>query len=335
MMMPGRKFSNTSAYRYGFNGQEKDKEINPEGNITTAEYWEYDSRIGRRWNVDPKPIEEISPYSTFSNSPMLFNDVHGDTARIKWGLFGKNNISYVGGKWIDTKTREEYKIDKNTPNRVKTQIEDYNTLHTISGFEEMLNTIDNVQRSVFLRTDEGVTDLGKIREAELNGEKNTASIEIQVGSIKSNFERSLQMDGKAASIPSYVVLGHELGHVYDYLFNLSRFNNGWRNFYVLYETQDPDAAGEKRISASEINAMYYENLARVHANISPRSYYSTNRGTPEEAGKAQISEGNFELIKVGKLPGRVYRWITFSNLNGESTELLVPYNKTHVATKKR
>lgn len=37
-------------YRYAFNGQERDDEIAGQGNIMTAEYWEYDARLGRRWN---------------------------------------------------------------------------------------------------------------------------------------------------------------------------------------------------------------------------------------------------------------------------------------------
>jgi len=40
-------------YRYGFNGQEKTDELKGSGNHYTAEFWEYDSRLGRRWNVDP------------------------------------------------------------------------------------------------------------------------------------------------------------------------------------------------------------------------------------------------------------------------------------------
>jgi RHS repeat-associated protein len=77
MMQPGRKYSNGSEYRYGFNGQEKSTEIT-EG-LTTAEFWEYDSRIGRRWNIDPKPTVGVSPYGTFSNSPIFNSDPLGDT----------------------------------------------------------------------------------------------------------------------------------------------------------------------------------------------------------------------------------------------------------------
>ncbi len=78
--MPGRSY-NSNAYRYGLsNGQEKDNEIF-EGAFT-AEYWEYDSRIGRRWNNDPvvKPWE--SSYACFANNPIWFSDVNGDDAVI-------------------------------------------------------------------------------------------------------------------------------------------------------------------------------------------------------------------------------------------------------------
>jgi RHS repeat-associated protein len=77
MLMPGRKYSVGDSYRYGFNGQEKSTEINE--NLTTAKYWEYDSRIGRRWNLDPKPTVGISEYSVFNNNPVWYIDILGDT----------------------------------------------------------------------------------------------------------------------------------------------------------------------------------------------------------------------------------------------------------------
>lgn len=51
------------------NGQEKENEI-AEG-IYTAMYWEYDSRLDKRWNLDPKPIIGISDYACFLNSPIF------------------------------------------------------------------------------------------------------------------------------------------------------------------------------------------------------------------------------------------------------------------------
>ena len=65
-------------YRYGFNGQEKSTEINGSENLYTAEFWEYDSRIGRRWNRDPVKRPWQSDYACLSNNPILRADPKGD-----------------------------------------------------------------------------------------------------------------------------------------------------------------------------------------------------------------------------------------------------------------
>ncbi len=84
MQMPGRKYMATSSskYRYSINGQEKESELNE--NITTALYWEYDSRIVRRWNVDPVYKEYESPYLAFAGNPIWLKDLDGaDTTKGK------------------------------------------------------------------------------------------------------------------------------------------------------------------------------------------------------------------------------------------------------------
>lgn len=64
-------------YRYGFQGQEQDNEVAGEGNSYTAEFWQYDSRLGRRWNIDPVVKEHESPYAAFANNPIWFVDPLG------------------------------------------------------------------------------------------------------------------------------------------------------------------------------------------------------------------------------------------------------------------
>ncbi|UYQ95401.1 hypothetical protein MKQ68_09855 [Chitinophaga horti] len=69
-------------YRYGFNGQEKSDEIKGEGNSYTAEFWEYDSRLARRWNIDPVVKHYESPYASLGNNPVNYSDPDGaDTAK--------------------------------------------------------------------------------------------------------------------------------------------------------------------------------------------------------------------------------------------------------------
>ena len=40
----------------------------------------YDTRIGRRWNVDPVTVPSESPYAAFRNNPIILNDPNGDCA---------------------------------------------------------------------------------------------------------------------------------------------------------------------------------------------------------------------------------------------------------------
>ena len=95
--MPGRKYSAGSDYRYGFNGQEKSDEIF--ANSNTAEFWEYDSRIGRRWNIDPVFKEFESPYACLSDNPISQIDPNGGSV---WtsdpGAVTFKGETYVVGK---------------------------------------------------------------------------------------------------------------------------------------------------------------------------------------------------------------------------------------------
>lgn len=76
MVLPGRTYATSvDGYRFSHNGQEKDNDIFI--GALSAEYWEYDSRTGRRWNLDPITHDWESPYATFSNNPIVLNDING------------------------------------------------------------------------------------------------------------------------------------------------------------------------------------------------------------------------------------------------------------------
>jgi RHS repeat-associated protein len=53
MIEPGRSYAASGAYRYGFQGQEKDDEIKGEGNSVDFTFRVYDPRLGRFLSVDP------------------------------------------------------------------------------------------------------------------------------------------------------------------------------------------------------------------------------------------------------------------------------------------
>lgn len=80
MPMVGRKFSSTTAYRYGFNGKENDKETVGTGD-GTQDYGMriYNPALGRFLSVDPISNEFpwLTPYQFASNRPILAIDIDG------------------------------------------------------------------------------------------------------------------------------------------------------------------------------------------------------------------------------------------------------------------
>jgi RHS repeat-associated protein len=76
MEMPGRKWIGTAdKFRYSHNDQEREDDLFAGAN--SAEYWMYDSRIGRRWEIDPLAYEDQSPYVAFNNNPVYYCDPLG------------------------------------------------------------------------------------------------------------------------------------------------------------------------------------------------------------------------------------------------------------------
>ncbi len=107
--MPGRGFLSSNGYKYGFGGQMKDNEISGNGNSYSAEFWQYDSRLGKRWNIDPFSFDWQSPYSCFNNNPIYFADPLGlngeERTKKKAEKYQKKN----GGEIV--KTKDGYSVD--------------------------------------------------------------------------------------------------------------------------------------------------------------------------------------------------------------------------------
>ena len=84
MLMPGRKYSSTSGYRYGFNGKENDNTTG-EGNLDFGARI-YNGRLGRFLSVDPLTTKypDHSPFVFAFNNPLLFIDPDG-----------RDNIVYI------------------------------------------------------------------------------------------------------------------------------------------------------------------------------------------------------------------------------------------------
>ena len=99
MTMQGRT-QYAEKYRYGFGGQEKDNEVYGEGNSYTAEFWQYDPRSGRRWNVDPLADHPnqigMSPYGAFWGNPLVWSDPSGACPECEKNVKNpSNNQEYI------------------------------------------------------------------------------------------------------------------------------------------------------------------------------------------------------------------------------------------------
>jgi hypothetical protein len=113
MIMPARKYQQgANSYRYSINGQERESELNE--NLTTALYWEFDSRIGRRWNVDPVLNISESRYACLGDNPNYYSDPLGDfksEGSAKWYRFlhggsvrkVNDGAGRHGGEWYVSK----------------------------------------------------------------------------------------------------------------------------------------------------------------------------------------------------------------------------------------
>ncbi|WP_235604516.1 RHS repeat-associated core domain-containing protein [Flavobacterium covae] len=106
--MPNRHGSST-AYRYGFQGQEKDNEIKGDGNSLNYTFRMHDPRIGRFFAIDPLAFSYPwnSPYAFSENRVIDMIELEGlETANTK---DKEKAYSYDNdGNQIDKKTGEQY-----------------------------------------------------------------------------------------------------------------------------------------------------------------------------------------------------------------------------------
>lgn len=135
--MQERSYS-SSAYKYGFNGQEKDDEVSGSGNTNSATFWEYDCRLGRRLGLDPITKISWSNYSCFHNKPILMIDPHGDDDVFSSSgefMFKINNGSdnvYVVPKEMEDVITQNLKDEGISEDQMKMQIR-ANVNRTLSG----------------------------------------------------------------------------------------------------------------------------------------------------------------------------------------------------------
>ena len=146
--MPTRCWSDPNAkYKYGFNGKEKDNEVNVDGGDYDFGARIYDSRLGRWLSLDPlqKKYPNFSPYIFAANNSILFYDPSGKEIIIYYKNENGENTSYTYSSDI-TCTPPNNKFVQNVINSLNAMANGSQLAKTVISHMEN-NGITNVYNS--------------------------------------------------------------------------------------------------------------------------------------------------------------------------------------------
>jgi len=236
------------------NTQEKDNEIYGEGNSYSAEYWQYDARLGRRWNVDPRPNPSISTYATFANNPLFFSDPNGDTIRINDPTTEKGFFNYTPN--MDPKGDDFQKKAIEALNEI------YNSGET--GKDLILSLHKEVDHVTIHKHNKYNRNIRETKAIQWTGQ-DVKGIPTSDGNGGMTLEK----------MSSVLVLGHELAHARDNMQNKTEELFGFGKDKTWYEYQN--GSNIESVSYAELYAMHIENLLRKDFKVPLRTHYTDDK----------------------------------------------------------
>lgn len=288
-----KALNGTPENKFKYNGIEYNEDFDL--NTYDAIFRTLDAQIGRWWSLDPKPNVSISGYTSMANNPVRFADPFGDTATVRWGTgflgLRRHEARYVDGQWIDSKSRNAVDINDVKRSGARRIMNDYKTLNGIEDFNPVTDAVNTATNDVRLSWNGGSkTDVPRyFRDLIKRGIANP-TIRVSASSSAS-LPEELYQNWDNSSMPSYMILGHELGHAWDLL----RSGRNPANFIHIKELADG-------ITYSEVNAMYWENVLRLNAGMPLRLWYHYNKSlTPQFQLKANVSYSR-ERVMIGEVP---------------------------------
>ncbi len=147
MTMPGRSY-NSSSYRFGFNGMEKDDEVKGSGNSYDFGARIYDPRLGIWLSLDPlaSKYPAISPYVAFADNPIFFVDKDGREIWIYEPNSDKAYLYCPNDTKIDESTSEYVKTVVKTLDYIVNTDKDsyrYNIITTLSNDNSIISIEEN------------------------------------------------------------------------------------------------------------------------------------------------------------------------------------------------
>jgi RHS repeat-associated protein len=177
MLMPGRT-NNAANYRFGFGGQEMNNDLKGIGNSYTSEFWEYDPRLARRFNVDPIFKEDESPYAAFGNNPIWNVDPSGaDTAKYLTNSQLRDALK-IGAEVVRKRVNSKsYKYwEEEDQNELRTKSQEYWKAHqsemTFGAYAEFEKAVIDYHRGVAsLAQWDGAAEFEKLDRSVINNNK--------------------------------------------------------------------------------------------------------------------------------------------------------------------
>jgi RHS repeat-associated protein len=281
-----------SAYRYGFNGMERDDELKGSGNSYDFGARIYDSRLGRWMSLDPhqRRYSALSAYNFCFNSPLLFNDPDGKDGRVTiqkyeggGGIITVSTIVYITGENIDatvaTRATEVAK-DVFKPKTLTLDGQEWTVQFDIK-FEAVsekpeLKKGDNLLTS---KSPEG-NQLGCVEstidetshsdfDGEANTQTKTSTIIVKTGN--NGHFNSNDFIGKAKAAYHYRVLLHETGH-------LLGFDDHYAK--VMFEGKEYKSGAEAgwsnndlMVDGMKLSDQHYENYINMFNGLESGDYF--------------------------------------------------------------
>jgi hypothetical protein len=227
------------------NTQEKEPELG-EG-VTSAEYWMYDGKLGRRWNVDPIYKHSESLFLTFGNCPIFYKDLLGDDIEDPTGI--KNNAKAYANDQIKYLNSDLNKLNKKIGRQT-------NKIRNTDNSKKVERLTRKIRKNLAEKKNlEGIKSeyenfLNEVEELE-----NDPTVNIRVGTAGEDIPTSrVQEDGTFILYTNSVdEFAHELIHAYQF------FKTGSIDYLIdgsagpLYDINDEVAAFKRQFAfASEV-----------------------------------------------------------------------------------
>lgn len=298
----------TRRCRFGFNGQERDNSVYGEGNAYTAAFWEYDPRLGRRWNMDPKANFYQSPYTCLRNNPIKLVDPYGDEIQGDKAAFEKaktsanekltkvkNEITDINKKIEEAKAKNENTgvLEKKKLKLEQKQKEWEGVLQEYSALEnskQVYNIITGVKNGpVFNDLPAGAGGVTRFN-------KNTGAVDILI------------VDRQGGSDLEELV--HELKHAYQFENGQISFNYETGKAGSLYDIQD-EVEGYQRAKlfgmypGQKIDEAFVRQQGYASRQPGPLDINSQDPIQKEKTRGDLIKSDLHERAKRGKAPDEI------------------------------